>query len=151
MENISENVTFDNWINYEGKEFFKIENTPNEEQIGNGKRVAERIYEPLVTQFGEVITIETGFLNSKLNQKISKEFNFDKGDALKISSEKSAEVFNYIKDYLEFDTLIWMLGKDNPCRIYVSYNAENRKQILRAKFNFALKKLECTPFEISTI
>lgn len=152
MENISENITFKDWIDYKGKEFFKLENTPTEEQIANGKLIAENIYEVLINQFGNIISIETGFLNSELNFKIALGLNFNNGDALRILSNSDSvtnnEIFNYIKDNLEFDTLIWMLGNDKrPHYIYVSYNTENKKQILRAKFNFELKKIEFTNFK----
>lgn len=152
MKNISKNITFENWIDYKGKEVFKIENIPTEEQIANGKLIAENIFEKLITQFGEVITIENGFLNSNLNSKISPNLNFNLGSALKISANIettiNAEIFNYIKDNLEFDTLIWMYGSHKrPQFIYVSYNTENKKQILRTKLNTELKKIEYINFE----
>ena len=148
MENISKNITFENWTNYKGKEFFKVENTPTEEQITNGKLIAKNIFEKLITQFGEVITIENGFLNSELNNKILIGLNFENGDALKISSSKSGEIFNYIKDNLEFDTLVWFCGsKNNPQYIYASYNSENKKQILRTQYNKELKKMEYIDYE----
>jgi hypothetical protein len=152
MENISENITFKDWIDYKGKEFFKIENTPTEEQIAKGKLIAENIYEVLINQFGNIIDIETGFLNSQLNFKIAPGLNFHNGDALRILSNSDSvtnnEIFNYIKDNLEFDTLVWILGNDKrPHYIYVSYNTENKKQILRTKLNTELKKIEYINFE----
>ena len=147
MENISKNITFKDWIDYKGKEFFKIENIPTEEQIAKGKLIAENIYEVLINQFGNIIDIETGFLNYQLNFKIAPSLNFNSGDALRILSNSDSitnnEIFNYIKDNLEFDTLIWMLGNNKrPHYIYVSYNSENKKQILRTKLNTELKKIE---------
>jgi hypothetical protein len=148
MENISKNITFEKWVDYQGKDFFKVENTPTEEQITNGKLIAENIFEKLITEFGEGIIVETGFLNSKLNEKILIGLNFENGDALRISSNKSGEIFNYIKDNFEFDTLVWMFGSaKNPQYIYVSYNAENKKQILRTQYNKELKKVEYIDFE----
>jgi hypothetical protein len=43
-------------------------------------------------------------------------------------------VFDYIKDNLEFDQLIWEFGSDsNPDWVHVSYtNGKNRGQILKA-------------------
>lgn len=147
MENISKNITFENWIDYKGKEFFGIENTPNEEQISNGKLIAENIFEKLIAEFGNVIIIENGFLNSQLNNKIGLGLNFDYGNALKISSDKNVEIFNYIKDNLDFDFLVWMFGSDkNPKTIYVSFNSENKKQILKTQYNKELKKIEYIQF-----
>ena len=47
----------------------------------------------------------------------------------------NAQVFNYIKDNLQFDQLIWELGNDtNPDWVHVSYEStgKQRKQILKA-------------------
>jgi hypothetical protein len=43
-------------------------------------------------------------------------------------------VFNYIKDNLSYDQLIWEFGnKQNPDWVHVGYRGkENRKQTLRA-------------------
>ena len=43
----------------------------------------------------------------------------------------NAEMFNYIKDNLDFDQLIWEFGTDeNPNWVHVSYNEDsNRGQI----------------------
>ena len=51
------------------------------------------------------------------------------------SNHSNADLFNYIKDNLDFDQLIWEFGNDEePKWIHVSYKAEsNRKQVLRAK------------------
>jgi len=46
----------------------------------------------------------------------------------------NAQIFNYIKDNLEFDQLIWEFGtEDNPAWVHVSLSKRNnRNQILRA-------------------
>jgi Mg/Co/Ni transporter MgtE len=47
----------------------------------------------------------------------------------------NAQIFNHIKDNLEFDQLIWEFGTtSNPDWVHVSYesNGRQRKQILRA-------------------
>ena len=42
-------------------------------------------------------------------------------------------VFDYIKENLTFDQLIFEFGtKDNPDWVHVSYSKTNRKQVLRA-------------------
>lgn len=154
MKNISKNITFENWIDYKGKEFFKIENTPTKQQIENGKLIAENIYEVLNTKLNSIINVETGFLNSDLCMKISLGLPYHNGDALKISSSEVSnyDIFNYIKDNLDFDVLIWLFGsKENPQSIYVSYNKENKKQVLRTKYNKDLKKVEYISYEQGAI
>ena len=48
----------------------------------------------------------------------------------------NAEMFNYIKENLNFDQLIWEFGtNDNPDWVHVSYisKEENRNRILKAE------------------
>jgi zinc D-Ala-D-Ala carboxypeptidase len=47
---------------------------------------------------------------------------------------RNHEMFNFIKDNLEFDQVIWEFGTDaEPAWVHVSYNAKhNRKQVLKA-------------------
>jgi hypothetical protein len=46
----------------------------------------------------------------------------------------NADIFNYIKDNLDYDQLIWEFGnKENPNWVHVGYRGkDNRKQTLRA-------------------
>ncbi len=63
------------------------------------------------------------------------------GQALDIDGEMTgvdnAKIFEYIKDNLEFDQLIWEFGDSKkPAWVHVSYKAEgNRGEILVAKKN----------------
>jgi len=152
MENISKNIKFENWVDYQSKNILKIENTPNEQQINNGKLIAENIFEVLIKEFGESIKLETGFLNYDLSQKGILQLPFYNGDALKITSDNNGDVFNYIKDNLNFDSLIWLFGSNkNPQSIYVSYNSENKKQVYKTQFNKELKKVEYIDYEPTAI
>ena len=48
---------------------------------------------------------------------------------------KNSEIFNYIKNNLEFDQLLWEFGDSNePAWVHVSLRANgvNRKQVLEA-------------------
>ena len=57
-----------------------------------------------------------------------------KGEAADVICSDNAKLFNYIKDNLNFDQLIWEYGNDNqPAWVHVSYSATRmRKMILRA-------------------
>ena len=50
------------------------------------------------------------------------------------SKATNADFFNYIKERLEFDQLIWEFGNDEqPDWVHVSYNlGKNRMRILKA-------------------
>jgi hypothetical protein len=63
------------------------------------------------------------------------------------SKASNADFFNYIKDKLEFDQLIWEFGDDkNPDWVHVSYSlGNNRMRILKAiKENGRTKYIDIT-------
>lgn len=120
----------------------KINNQPNEVQLILIERLASAVFEPLREWCGHPIKINSLFRSEELNIKIKGAKNSQhlclNGAAMDLSSlgkKTNAELFNYIKDNLEFDQLIWEYGTDkNPDWVHVSYNqGKNRKQILKIK------------------
>lgn len=121
-----------------------IENTPDAKQLFNMKLLAENIFEPLRLGLGNFpIAIVSFFrcllLNSKIGGADNSQHIAINGAAMDIDVDDSIylynyQVFNFIKDNLEFDQLIWEFGdKLNPDWVHVSYNqGKNRKQILVA-------------------
>jgi len=118
-----------------------IDNTPFEYELGNMKAVAENIFEPLRKWVGGAIKVTSFFRSEKLNQAIGGSVSSQhcQGRAIDIDDvyghKTNAEMFEYIKDNLDFDTLIWEFGTDdNPAWIHVSYisNERNRGRILKA-------------------
>jgi zinc D-Ala-D-Ala carboxypeptidase len=89
--------------------------------------------------------ISSGYRSEALNKAIkgSKTSQHCKGEAMDIDMDghkgpTNAEVFNYIKENLNFDQLIWEFGsKTSPDWVHVSYKkgGPQRKQILRAVRN----------------
>jgi hypothetical protein len=126
-----------------------ISNMPTGEHIANFMLLAEKIFEPIREHFGVPIHISSGYRSKELNAKIggSATSQHCKGQAVDIDMDNSAngvsnaDVFNYIKDNLPFDQLIWEFGnEDNPDWVHVSYVEKPRKQILKAfKMNGATK------------
>lgn len=115
-----------------------IENVPNDAQIDNLRILCDNVLQPLRDALGP-INISSGFRSVKLNTAIggssSSQHCALKGAASDIDmGQRNAEVFNYIKDNLTWDQLIWEFGDDeNPNWVHVSFNEEhNRKQILKA-------------------
>lgn len=141
-DKISEHITFAEAIRSNTAIKYGIKNIPNAEQIENMRRLAVYIFEPLRRHFGIPIHVNSFFRSPKLNSKLpfhSKTSQHMKGQAIDITSMRSnvsnADLFNYIKDNLNFDQLIWEFGtQKNPKWIHVSYVSpeKNRKQILQA-------------------
>ena len=118
-----------------------INNTPSGEHLENFKKLAENIFEPIREHFGVPIHISSGYRSKELNAAVggSASSQHCQGEAIDIdmdgTSITNAEIFNYIKDNLDFDQMIWEFGNDsNPDWVHVSYEStgKQRKQILKA-------------------
>lgn len=120
-----------------------ISNMPTEAHIANFKLLAEKIFEPIRTHFRCPIIISSGYRSKELNAAIGGSLTSQHchGEAIDIDMDGTPNgvtnrmVFDYIKDNLEFDQLIFEFGdKENPDWVHVSYESsgKQRKQILRA-------------------
>jgi len=118
-----------------------IDNTPNGTAYNNMKTLAANVFEPLREWVGGAIKITSMYRSTELNEAIggSKTSQHCKGQAIDIDDiyghKTNAEMFEYIKQNLEFDTLIWEFGSgDNPDWVHISYVdlEKNRKRILKA-------------------
>jgi zinc D-Ala-D-Ala carboxypeptidase len=127
-----------------------ISNMPPPEHIENFKLLAEKVFQPIREHFAVPIRISSGYRSAALNKAIGgagKTVNgvyvpssqHCTGEAIDIdmdgTSVTNAAIFNYIKDNLAFDQLIWEFGTDtNPDWVHVSYEStgKQRKQILKA-------------------
>lgn len=119
-----------------------IDNNPTEEHLAKLKIVAEQMFEPVRNHFGKAIGISSGYRSKALNDAIkgSSKSQHCKGEALDIDADiynngiTNADIFNYIKDNLDFDQLIWEKGNDEePNWVHVSYvtHRENRGKLTR--------------------
>lgn len=118
-----------------------LDNTPTPEHLENIKILCEKVLEPIRLRFGS-INISSGYRGKMLNHFIGGAVNSDHclGRAADIDMDDvgtgvtNTEIFNYIKDNLDYDQLIWEFGnKEKPDWVHVGYRLnENRKQTLRA-------------------
>jgi len=120
-----------------------ISNMPTEAHLENFKKLAEKIFEPIRTHFNVPIHISSGYRSKELNKAIGGSLTSQhcSGEAIDIDMDGSANgvtnkmVFEYVKDNLEFDQMIWEFGSSEaPDWIHISYETtgKQRKQILRA-------------------
>jgi len=118
-----------------------LDNTPTSEHLENLKVLCEKVLEPIRLRFGS-INISSGYRGKMLNHFIGGSVSSDHclGRAADIDMDDSGtgvtntEIFNYIKDNLDYDQLIWEFGtKEKPDWVHVGYRGkDNRKQTLRA-------------------
>lgn len=111
-----------------------ILNKMNEFEIERAKLLCEKVFEPLRAYINTPIRINSGFRSVGTNRACggSKTSQHCLGEAMDLHI--GAKGFNYIKDHLEFDQLIWEFGTDKePSWVHVSYKkTNNRKQVLKA-------------------
>ena len=118
-----------------------IDNNPNDEQLENMELIAKEVFEPLRDWVDGPIKINSFFRSPELNTAIggSSKSQHCKGQAIDIDDTfgrmTNAEMYNFIKDNLEFDQIIWEFGDDdNPDWVHVSYvsSKDNRNRCLKA-------------------
>jgi D-alanyl-D-alanine dipeptidase len=140
---LSENLDLGELTRSEAAKRNRISNMPTAEHIENMKKLATNIFQPIRENFGVPIFISSGYRSKALNSKIggSSTSQHSTGEAIDIDMDGSSsgvtnkQVFDYIKDNLDFDQLIWEFGnKNNPDWVHVSYEStgKQRKQVLRA-------------------
>ena len=138
---LSENLSLAEVIRSETAKRRGVSNMPTPEHIENFKKLAENIFQPIRKHFGKPIHISSGYRSAALNKAIGGAASSQhcKGEAIDIDMDgttiTNAQVFNYIKDNLSFDQMIWEFGTDkNPDWVHVSYSSsgKQRKQILKA-------------------
>jgi hypothetical protein len=120
-----------------------ISNMPTEQHIANFKLLAEKVFEPVRVHFGVPIHISSAYRSIELNRVVKGSLTSQHctGEAIDVDMDGSPSgvtnkmVFDYIKDNLEFDQLIYEFGDSkNPDWVHVSYEStgRQRKQVLRA-------------------
>jgi len=138
---ISKNISYKEATHSTTAKRLGIDNTPNAEQMSNMRYVAENVFQPIREHFDVPIYISSFYRSEALNKAIrgSSSSTHIKGEAMDLDADvfgriNNAQIFNYIKDHLEFDQLIWEFGTDdNPAWVHVSLSKRNnRNQILKA-------------------
>lgn len=119
-----------------------IDNIPGEYELTNMVGIAKNVFEPLREWAGGPIKINSFYRSPELNKAIggSSKSQHCQGRAIDIDDvygyKTNAEMYNYIKNNLDFDQLIWEFGTDeNPDWVHVSYVSadENRRRCLKAE------------------
>jgi len=119
-----------------------IDNTPDDWTTENLRQVALNVFQPLRDAFGCPIFVSSGYRSADLNRAIggSNRSQHVEGRALDLDADvfgrcTNAQIFNWLKENVEFDQLIWEFGdEDNPDWVHVSfvYDGANRRRCLKA-------------------
>ena len=137
---ISENISFKEATFSKTAKSLKIKNQPSETHIKNMQIIASKVFQPLREWCDHPIRVNSMYRSPDLCVAVgsTKTSQHTKGQALDISSlgeKTNGELFEWIKENLDFDQMIWEFGTDmQPNWIHVSYVSEekNRNKCLKA-------------------
>jgi len=123
-----------------------ISNDPTPEEIAKLKLTAEKLFQPIRDHFGIPIGITSMFRSDKLNKAIkgATSSQHTKAEAIDIDADvfggkvedkdgkmvtfTNKMIFDYIKENLEYDQLIWEYGtNESPAWVHVSYKEEGNR------------------------
>lgn len=141
--NLSENLELFEMTRSETAKRKGVSNQPTPEHTNNMIILANKIFQPIREHFGVPIYVSSGYRSAALNKKIGGARNSQHmtGEAMDIDMDgtdtgvTNVQVFNWIRENLVFDQLIWEYGNSStPDWIHVSYSTSgtNRRQVLRA-------------------
>jgi hypothetical protein len=120
-----------------------IDNTPQGKQFQAMIKLCAYVYDDVCEYFNCKIPVTSFYRSEKLNKAIggSATSQHCNGEAIDMDCDTltsglaNKHIFNYIKNNLTFDQLIWEFGDDNnPDWVHcsVSYDGRNRMEVLRA-------------------
>ena len=142
MERISAHISYKEGTRSNTATRRGIDNTPSDYELTNMVGIAENIFEPLRKWVGGPIKITSMYRCEELNRAIggSSRSQHCEGRATDLDDtfgyKTNKEMFEYIRENLNFDNLIYEFGDDNnPDWIHVSYisDDENRNRVMRAE------------------
>ena len=141
MERISEHVSYKEGVKSNTATRLGIDNTPSAYELSNMGILCDHIFEPLRQWVGGPIKINSFFRCEELNRAIggSSRSQHCQGRAIDLDDtfghKTNAEMFQYIRENLNFDQIIWEFGDEtNPDWVHVSFisESENRGRALKA-------------------
>ena len=135
---ISKNFTLDELCASATAKAKGIRNNPGQTDVVNLCALVHNVLQPLRDAMREPIKIGSGFRSLALNNAVGGVRNSQhmKGEAVDLCIDgdmtKGKKWFNYIRDHLPFDQLIWEHNVKGSYWVHVSYRADgqNRKQVI---------------------
>jgi hypothetical protein len=136
---LSKNLSLAEVVRSESAKRRGIDNNPTAEHLENLKDLALNVFQPIRDHFKVPIHVSSGYRSRILNNAVNGAAKSQHclGEAIDIdvdgTSITNKQVFDFIKDNLEFDQLI---NEFDYSWVHVSFRkGSNKKQVLRAKRN----------------
>ena len=141
MKIISKYITYEEATHSQTATRKGIKNEPNDTELACMQLVATEVFDVVREHFNKPLIVSSFYRSLGLNKAVggAKTSQHMKGQAIDIQGTgfvTNKMIFDYIKDELNFDQLIWEFGDNkNPAWVHVSYNSKNnnRKQVVYIK------------------
>ncbi len=140
MKNISRFITYEEATISQTAVRKKISNIPSDIELLNMEFVALNIFDKVREHFGVPLRVSSFYRSPKLNKAVggAKTSQHMKGEAIDMQGTgkvTNAMIFEFVKNNLKFDQLIWEFGtKTNPAWVHVSLSkSNNRNKIIFVK------------------
>lgn len=138
MTSITENFTLEELIYSATAKAGGIKNVPDTQAVVCLTVLTVKVLQPLRNWWGKPIKIGSGYRCDILNKVVGgvRNSQHKKGQAVDLCIDgdlnKGKSWFNYIKNHLEFDQLIWEHNAKGSYWVHVSYvnTGKNRKQVI---------------------
>ena len=141
---LSKNLSLAECLKSQTAKRLGISNEPHDDWVvENLRAIAENVFQPLRDGLGVPIYVSSGYRGPELNRAIGGSLRSQhmEGRALDLDADvygkcTNSEIFNWIRENVEFDQMVWEFGdEDNPDWVHVSYvhGGTNRKRCLRAR------------------
>ncbi len=145
MKNISQHISYAEATKSSTAIRHGLDNSPNEDTLKRMNIVAVKVFEPMRKALGgHAIYISSFFRAPLVNEKAGGSDTSDHiegcaidadADVYKIPGLTNLDIFNFIRDNLEFDQLIWEYDNPDgtPAWVHMSYReGNNRLQVKKA-------------------
>ncbi len=135
MGDISKNFSFSEFERSDTAKKYGYDNSMNKIQRIKAKYLVLNVLQPSRDYLKFGIKISSGYRCLAVNNKVggSTTSQHTKGEAADLKCQDNAKLFEYIRNNLKFDQLIWEYGDNKqPAWVHVSYSESiNRKQVMR--------------------
>lgn len=137
---LSKNFTLQEFQESDTARKYGIINLIPQKYVPNIQKLVDNVLQPARDWVNMTVIITSGYRSQKLIEALKKEgYNVSPntqhayGMAADLTCNDNAKLFNFIKDNLFFDQLIWEGGDDTqPEWVHVSYrDGKNRNQVLK--------------------
>ncbi len=122
---LTDNFTLNELVYSVTAEANKIDNRPNVTVISNLQKLCENVLQPLRNHLGCPVIVTSGFRCAELNKKIGGRPNsqhlMGRAADFVVPQRNLKDVFNWMKDNLPYDQLLFEYNSSGDRWIHVSY------------------------------